>query len=72
MEIPPQWPPQVVELYDPVSELGRGGFASVVLARSKKDPTQLHAIKVVGSKIPTRQESECVAVLVGLLVNVRA
>lgn len=58
IEIPPQWPPQVVELYEPVLELGRGGFASVVLARSKKDPKQLHAIKVVGSKMPTRQESE--------------
>jgi serine/threonine protein kinase len=49
MEIPPQWPPEVVELYEPVKELGQGGFGSVVLARSKQDDHKLVAMKVVGS-----------------------
>jgi serine/threonine protein kinase len=35
--------------------LGRGGFASVILARNKKSG-DLHAIKVAGSKMTTREE----------------
>ena len=58
LHVPLEWPPEVAELYDPVQELGRGGFASVLLARHKQFQ-DCHAIKVVGSKIPTRQEREC-------------
>lgn len=60
MSIPSQWPPEVSEIYEPVRELGRGGFASVILARRKdagKDCVdKLVAMKVVGEKDPTRQE----------------
>lgn len=45
---PPQWPPAVVSQFDPVRLLGKGGFASVLLAK-KKDDGALAAIKVVGS-----------------------
>jgi 3-phosphoinositide dependent protein kinase-1 len=55
IQAPPQWPPEVVELYEPLRELGRGGFASVILARNKKSG-EFHAIKVVGSKATTRKE----------------
>jgi serine/threonine protein kinase len=64
IKIPPQWPPEVVELYEPVRELGKGGFASVVLARKRKcssknindTPSDLVAIKVAGSRQVTNQE----------------
>lgn len=46
---PSQWPPEVVAKYDTVRSLGKGGFASVVLAQRKDDPNSLAAIKVVGS-----------------------
>ena len=57
MEVPKEWPPEVVELYAPVRVLGAGGFASVILARSKKDPKDMVAMKVVGrNKDKTRQQ----------------
>ena len=49
--IPDAWPPEVRERYQPVRELGRGGFASVILAKDKKaegNNNQLVAIKIVG------------------------
>lgn len=59
-EVPPQWPPEVGEIYDPVRELGRGGFASVVLARKKNaavgEKDRFVAVKVVGKKDATRLE----------------
>jgi serine/threonine protein kinase len=61
-QVPSQWPPEVGEIYDSVRELGRGGFASVMLARKKAAATNgqekdgLVAMKVVGGKYPTRQE----------------
>ncbi|KAL3928750.1 MAG: hypothetical protein SGARI_004942, partial [Bacillariaceae sp.] len=60
--VPKEWPPEVAELYSPVRILGRGGFASVVLAKDKRDcdnnnKTQLVAMKVVGkNKDKTRQQ----------------
>ena len=62
MEPPNEWPSEIQESYDPIRILGKGGFASVVLARTKptasttEDPisdetrtdTQKVAIKVVG------------------------
>jgi serine/threonine protein kinase len=57
MEVPKEWPPEVVELYSPVRVLGVGGFASVVLAKSKKDTKDMVAMKVVGrNKDKTRQQ----------------
>ena len=57
MAPPPQWPPEVVEKFDPVRILGVGGFASVVLARRKDtSPEQLVAMKVAGTKEASRQE----------------
>ena len=60
LAIPPQWPAEVTDQYDPLRQLGRGGFATVVLARQRKDthPDQvsLVAIKVVGSQAASRQE----------------
>jgi serine/threonine protein kinase len=44
-----EWAPQVRDLYDPVRVLGQGGFASVVLAKSKATK-DLVAIKVVGKQ----------------------
>jgi serine/threonine protein kinase len=58
MEIPTEWPNKIKELYEPIRILGKGGFASVVLARNKKNNKQQQqqqqqqqtkvAIKVVG------------------------
>lgn len=47
---PEEWPDAVSESYTPVKLLGRGGFASVLLARPKKraEVSQLVAIKIVG------------------------
>jgi serine/threonine protein kinase len=60
IEVPSQWPPEVGEIYEPVRELGRGGFASVMLVRKKNaaagEKDKLVAMKVVGGKDPTRQE----------------
>jgi serine/threonine protein kinase len=56
MPVPKEWPPEVADLYKPVRVLGRGGFASVVLARDKGD-SKLVAMKVVGkTKDKTRQQ----------------
>jgi serine/threonine protein kinase len=49
MAVPSEWPPDVVDRYTPIRTLGKGGFASVVLAREKQKPNQLVAIKVVGN-----------------------
>jgi serine/threonine protein kinase len=60
VELPSQWPPEVGEIYVPVRELGRGGFASVLLARKKNaavgEKDHLVAMKVVGKKDATRLE----------------
>jgi serine/threonine protein kinase len=60
VDVPSQWPPEVGEIYVPVRELGRGGFASVLLA-CKKDAAvgekdRFVAMKVVGKKDATRLE----------------
>lgn len=44
--IPKEWPPPVVEQYLPIRVLGKGGFASVVLAKNKST-NEFRAIKVV-------------------------
>ena len=56
MEAPNQWPPEVTAMYDPIRNLGKGGFASVVLARSKNSSGELVAMKVVGSRNASAQE----------------
>ena len=56
MEVPNQWPPEVTASYDPIRNLGKGGFASVVLARSKINRSELVAMKVVGSRNASAQE----------------
>lgn len=47
------WPKETSQLYDPVSDLGRGGFALVVLAKRKNtregDIDHLVAMKQVGA-----------------------
>jgi serine/threonine protein kinase len=48
MEIPNEWPNKIKESYEPIRILGKGGFASVVLARNKNNKQQKVAIKVVG------------------------
>jgi serine/threonine protein kinase len=56
METPDEWPLEIQESYDPIRILGKGGFASVVLAREKKatenpdgsSKNNKVAIKVVG------------------------
>lgn len=54
---PEQWPAVVVEKYEPIQILGKGGFASVCLARCKDGAkNKLVAIKVVGSKNATSME----------------
>lgn len=58
---PEQWPKAVVAEFEPIQVLGKGGFASVMLARrknpsSKNKKDNLVAIKIVGSKNPTRME----------------
>ncbi|KAG7347449.1 protein kinase GAF family protein [Nitzschia inconspicua] len=56
--VPKEWPKAVAEQYDPVRVLGRGGFASVVLAREKGESKRLVAMKVVGqSKDKSRLQS---------------
>ena len=35
MEAPNEWPSEIKESYDPIRILGKGGFASVVLAHEK-------------------------------------
>jgi serine/threonine protein kinase len=59
-EVPSQWPSEVGEIYVPVRELGRGGFASVLLARKKNaavgEKDRFVAIKVVGKEDATRLE----------------
>ena len=60
IEPPNEWPSEIKESYDPIRILGKGGFASVVLAREKSVTTHPSndnrrsnnrkvAIKVVGS-----------------------
>jgi hypothetical protein len=49
MVVPPEWPPDVVDKFTPIRILGKGGFASVILAREKQNPNQMVAIKVVGN-----------------------
>jgi serine/threonine protein kinase len=60
VEAPTQWPPEVGDIYDCVRELGRGGFASVMLARKKNaavgEKDRFVAMKVVGGKDATRLE----------------
>jgi serine/threonine protein kinase len=63
IKVPEQWPPEVADLYEPLRELGRGGFASVVLARRRKSRSDVNnekdnlvAIKVAGSRQVTNQE----------------
>jgi serine/threonine protein kinase len=62
MAPPEQWPKAVVKEFEPLQMLGKGGFASVMLARRKNpDPSankkdNLVAIKIVGSKNPSKME----------------
>lgn len=62
MAPPEQWPKAVVSEFEPLSVLGKGGFASVVLARRKHpDPAaskrdNLVAIKIIGGRNATKQE----------------
>lgn len=57
---PEQWPDVVKETYEPIRILGKGGFASVMLARNKyankEDPNKLVAMKIAGSKDLTKME----------------
>lgn len=58
VEVPSQWTAEVSELYEPVRTLGKGGFASVLLAKARASSStspssqggadSLVAIKVVG------------------------
>ena len=54
MQTPKEWPQEIANSYDPIRNLGSGGFASVVLARTKsdeenkKDIPKKVAIKVMG------------------------
>jgi len=46
-----EWPSEIRDSYDPIRELGKGGFASVVLARNNKTADSSKkkvAVKVVG------------------------
>eukprot|EP00523_Entomoneis_sp_CCMP467_P015197 CAMPEP_0168771926 /NCGR_PEP_ID=MMETSP0725-20121227/3690_1 /TAXON_ID=265536 /ORGANISM="Amphiprora sp., Strain CCMP467" /LENGTH=444 /DNA_ID=CAMNT_0008821423 /DNA_START=11 /DNA_END=1345 /DNA_ORIENTATION=- len=57
--VPPQWPAEVAEKYEPVRHLGKGGFGSVILGKRKDDPNaspKFAALKVVGSEDVTKQE----------------
>jgi serine/threonine protein kinase len=62
MQVPTQWPAEVAKTYEPIRVLGKGGFASVVLARKKVNnktdgkEESLAAIKVVGSQNYTRAD----------------
>lgn len=57
LAVPEEWPPEATELYEPVRELGKGGFGSVVLARRKDgEEPKLVAMKVVGSHHVTNEE----------------
>lgn len=62
MAVPEQWPKSVVAEFEPLSVLGKGGFASVVLSRRKNpDPAEskkdnLVAIKIVGGRNATKME----------------
>lgn len=47
--IPPEWPPDVVDKYTPIRILGKGGFASVILAKENQNPNHMVAIKLVGN-----------------------
>lgn len=49
MEAPKDWPKEISDVYEPIRELGRGGFASVLLAQRKDDHKQQVAIKLVDS-----------------------
>ena len=52
MEAPSEWPLEIKESYDPIRELGKGSFATVVLANNNKTTTGSDdkvAVKVVGS-----------------------
>ncbi len=51
MEAPKEWPKCVSESYDPIRELGTGGFASVVLARRKNQPTEDDASACIPKKV---------------------
>ena len=63
--IPDQWPPEVAEEYEPIETLGKGGYASVMLARRKKQVNDASkdsndeyvAMKIVGSRKVTRMET---------------
>ena len=62
IKAPEEWPPEIQESYEPIRILGKGGFASVVLAREKNmtpcngSKNQKVAIKVVGGMC--RNDSE--------------
>jgi serine/threonine protein kinase len=66
--VPVEWPVEVAKEFEPVRSLGQGGFASVMLAKqrrngppekvdeSKKEDEGFVAIKIVGSKNLTRMQ----------------
>ena len=51
MPVPPEWPPEVSELYKPVRVLGKGGFASVVLAWQKEMQPDMSTVNPNGGAI---------------------
>jgi serine/threonine protein kinase len=58
MQVPVEWPARVAALYQPAKVLGRGGFASVVLAVRQSDGAE-HAIKVVtGQSMSSSQQKQ--------------
>jgi len=52
MEPPNTWPKEVISNYEAVNFLGKGGFASVVLAKKRDDSTYV-AMKVVAARTDT-------------------
>jgi serine/threonine protein kinase len=59
--VPKQWTDDVIRQYEPIKELGRGGFAVVMLARNKTTKFEntsegFVAMKIVGSQRASVQE----------------
>jgi serine/threonine protein kinase len=52
MEVPPEWPPVIRDNYEPIRILGKGGFASVILAKYKPQPNPTIPIPIQQQQQP--------------------
>lgn len=60
---PAKWPPTVCTLYDPIRIIGKGGFASVWMAKKKQDTTNNNDIRRVNENENENEDTVAIKIM---------